>query len=259
VCHTLEIAHLVHLFHVSISGGSRITTLVLCVYRSSPSPRRAIDALAMVAAAAAAAVKTAVTVWQSPWCVQNLLCKARGSHLAALGALAPPGVDTREKTKREKRKEMIYSFHLNSLRFFSSFPLFSFLFLSSFFRMSRVDVEVEVTWEDQKNINAFGRLNGHMHEIEDEIVKKKEELLNLEEASNELILLDDDEPVRFKMGEIFVEVPKEEAEQMIERATTQASEEVDALGEKVTSIKKTLAELKVKLYGKFGSAINLEE
>jgi len=46
---------------------------------------------------------------------------------------------------------------------------------------------------------------------------------------------------------------------MIERATTQASEEVDALGEKVTSIKKTLAELKVKLYGKFGSAINLEE
>jgi len=98
-----------------------------------------------------------------------------------------------------------------------------------------------------------------MHEIEDEIVKKKEELLNLEEASNELILLDDDEPVRFKMGEIFVEVPKEEAEQMIERATTQASEEVDALGEKVTSIKKTLAELKVKLYGKFGSAINLEE
>lgn len=34
---------------------------------------------------------------------------------------------------------------------------------------------------------------------------------------------------------------------------------MDGLQDQVTSIKKTLAELKVKLYGKFGSAINLDE
>lgn len=29
--------------------------------------------------------------------------------------------------------------------------------------------EVEVTWEDQQNINKFGRLNNRYHELEDEI------------------------------------------------------------------------------------------
>lgn len=122
-----------------------------------------------------------------------------------------------------------------------------------------VDVEVQVTWEDQKNINAFGRLNGRMHEFEEDISKKQEELLYLEDASNELILLDDDEPVRYKMGEIFVEVSKDEAEQLLEKATSKLSEEIDTLQDEVSKIKKTLAELKVKLYAKFGSAINLDE
>ena len=29
--------------------------------------------------------------------------------------------------------------------------------------------ETEVTWEDQQNINKFGRLNNRLHELEDEI------------------------------------------------------------------------------------------
>ncbi len=34
-------------------------------------------------------------------------------------------------------------------------------------------VETEVTWEDQQNINLFGRLNNKFHELEDEIKAKK--------------------------------------------------------------------------------------
>jgi hypothetical protein len=33
--------------------------------------------------------------------------------------------------------------------------------------------ETEVTWEDQQNINKFGRLNNKFHELEDEIKSKK--------------------------------------------------------------------------------------
>ena len=29
--------------------------------------------------------------------------------------------------------------------------------------------ETEVTWEDQQNINKFGRLNNRFHELQDEI------------------------------------------------------------------------------------------
>jgi len=34
-------------------------------------------------------------------------------------------------------------------------------------------VETEVTWEDQQNINLFGRINSKFHELEDEIKAKK--------------------------------------------------------------------------------------
>jgi prefoldin subunit 4 len=35
------------------------------------------------------------------------------------------------------------------------------------------ETDVEVTWEDQKNINTFGRLNTKMHELEDELKAKE--------------------------------------------------------------------------------------
>lgn len=34
-------------------------------------------------------------------------------------------------------------------------------------------MESEVTWEDQQNINTFGRLNSKFHELEDEIKIRK--------------------------------------------------------------------------------------
>lgn len=33
--------------------------------------------------------------------------------------------------------------------------------------------DMEVTWEDQQNINKFGRLNNRLHELEDEIKAAK--------------------------------------------------------------------------------------
>ena len=56
--------------------------------------------------------------------------------------------------------------------------------------------DVEVRLEDQQRINAFGRLNGRMHELEDDLKKASSEHELLDDAANELILADDDEPVR---------------------------------------------------------------
>ncbi|CAN6372348.1 unnamed protein product [Urochloa humidicola] len=45
--------------------------------------------------------------------------------------------------------------------------------------------ETRVTWEDQQNINRFGRLNNRLHELQDEIkLAKKTEVVN-EELWNE--------------------------------------------------------------------------
>ena len=52
--------------------------------------------------------------------------------------------------------------------------------------------EREVTALDQADINSFSRLNLRFHELEDEIKTKKDELVNLQDASNEVIMMMDD-------------------------------------------------------------------
>jgi hypothetical protein len=56
--------------------------------------------------------------------------------------------------------------------------------------------DVEVRPEDQKAINTFGRLNNRKNDIEEEIKEKQQFHDLLDDASNEIILADDDEPVR---------------------------------------------------------------
>ncbi|KAF7805208.1 putative prefoldin subunit 4 [Senna tora] len=118
--------------------------------------------------------------------------------------------------------------------------------------------DTQVTWEDQQNINKFGRLNNRYHELEDEIKIAKETNDNLEDASNELILTDE-EVVRFQIGEVFAHVPKDEVENRIEDMKVVTSQKLEKLEEEKTSVLAQMAELKTILYGKFKDSINLEE
>ncbi|KAK7269195.1 hypothetical protein RIF29_21913 [Crotalaria pallida] len=118
--------------------------------------------------------------------------------------------------------------------------------------------ETEVTWEDQQNINKFGRLNNRFHELEDEIKIAKETNENFEDASNELILTDE-EVVRFQIGEVFAHVPKDEVENRIEEMKEVTSQKLEKLEEEKESVLAQMSELKKILYGKFKDSINLEE
>nr|AFK39216.1 unknown [Lotus japonicus] len=118
--------------------------------------------------------------------------------------------------------------------------------------------ETEVTWEDQQNINKFGRLNNRLHELDDEIKVAKETNENFEDASNELILTDED-VVRFQIGEVFAHVPKDEVESRIEQMQEVTSKKLEKLEEEKESVLAQMAELKKVLYAKFNDSINLEE
>ncbi|KAL9267096.1 Prefoldin subunit 4-like protein [Drosera capensis] len=118
--------------------------------------------------------------------------------------------------------------------------------------------ETEVTWEDQQNINKFGRLNTRFHELEDEIKVAKETSENLEDAENELILTDE-ETIRFQIGEVFARVSKEEVESRLESMKEVTSKNLEKLEEEKESVLAQMAELKKILYGKFKDSINLEE
>ncbi|MCO5560102.1 hypothetical protein L7F22_013709 [Adiantum nelumboides] len=118
--------------------------------------------------------------------------------------------------------------------------------------------ETEVTWEDQQNINTFGRLNNKFHELEDDIKLKKEMLENLEDASNELILTDED-IVRYQLGEVFCHLPKDEVEERLEALKGENQKELERFEEEKDGVLKQMANLKTILYGKFKDSINLEE
>ncbi|XP_057427874.1 probable prefoldin subunit 4 [Lotus japonicus] len=118
--------------------------------------------------------------------------------------------------------------------------------------------ETEVTWEDQQNINKFGRMNNRLHELDDEIKVAKETNENFEDASNELILTDED-VVRFQIGEVFAHVPKDEVESRIEQMQEVTSKKLEKLEEEKESVLAQMAELKKVLYAKFNDSINLEE
>ncbi|XP_062215161.1 probable prefoldin subunit 4 [Phragmites australis] len=118
--------------------------------------------------------------------------------------------------------------------------------------------EAQVTWEDQQNINRFGRLNNRLHELHDEIKLAKEANENLDDAGNELILSDED-VVRFQIGEVFAHMPRDDVETRLEQMKEDAAKKLERLEEEKESILAQMAELKKILYGKFKDAINLEE
>ena len=164
------------------------------------------------------------------------------------------------------------------------------------------DDDVEVRLEDQKHINTFGRLNGRLHDLEDDLKTKQAEHELLDDAANEIILADDDEPVRcapsrpavdsptaactaksvrallalaaahrrsarrrvhvpgrYAFGECYYEVTKDAADELLESQKEKVAGEMSKLEEELTSVRATLADLKSKLYARFGKSINLEE
>lgn len=60
------------------------------------------------------------------------------------------------------------------------------------------------------------------------------------------------------MGEVFVHMTEEETQKALEMAKAAMEAEVGTLKEACQETEKTLSDLKVQLYAKFGDNINLE-
>ncbi|XP_072169242.1 prefoldin subunit 4-like [Diadema setosum] len=120
------------------------------------------------------------------------------------------------------------------------------------------DDDVNVTFEDQQKINKFARKSNKMAELQEEINKKKKDLQNLEDASEELILADDDALIPYQIGEVFFNQTLEDAQQSVEDAKQRMEEEIAAIDRQSDALKDELGELKAQLYAKFGKNINLE-
>ncbi|XP_067410734.1 prefoldin subunit 4 [Emydura macquarii macquarii] len=120
--------------------------------------------------------------------------------------------------------------------------------------------DVNVTFEDQQKINKFARNTSRITELKEEIEVKKKQLQNLEDACDDIMMLDDDDAllIPYQIGDVFISHSQDETQEMLEEAKKNLQEEIEALESRVESIQRVLSDLKVQLYAKFGNNINLE-
>eukprot|EP00048_Salpingoeca_helianthica_P015182 m.225519 g.225519 ORF g.225519 m.225519 type:complete len:138 (+) comp16709_c0_seq1:61-474(+) len=110
--------------------------------------------------------------------------------------------------------------------------------------------------EDQDRINLFARLNARLDQLRGDLAALKKEKDNLEDASNELALAE--ETIKFKIGEVFVEMTSDEAEKYLAQTTESNAAAFARFEREKSQVEGQMSELKVQLYAKFGRSINLE-
>jgi prefoldin subunit 4 len=120
------------------------------------------------------------------------------------------------------------------------------------------EVDTEVTPRDQENINEFGRLNARLHEVRGEHEGYSSRLEKLDDAATELMMGGGDD-VHLLLGDAFIVATEDDATAYCEAQVEKLQGVVDELEEEKGRIEDRQKELKVELYGRFGSSINLEE
>jgi prefoldin subunit 4 len=80
----------------------------------------------------------------------------------------------------------------------------------------------------------------------------------LEDLVNELELMDDDDVLRYKIGDSFLSLPLESVKQRLEIDSEKCNAAVKDLQLKLKNILDEMSGLKSLLYSKFGKSINLE-
>ncbi|XP_034934266.1 prefoldin subunit 4 [Chelonus insularis] len=120
------------------------------------------------------------------------------------------------------------------------------------------DSDVHISYEDQQKINKFAKQNAQMDDLKEELKIKQNTLKNLEDACNEITLMDDDEKISYRIGDLFITQDIEKTQKCLEQAKQQKLCEIEILENKCAELKNLMTDLKAQLYGKFGSHINLE-
>ncbi|KAG0341816.1 hypothetical protein BG004_005888 [Podila humilis] len=119
--------------------------------------------------------------------------------------------------------------------------------------------DIQVSWQDQENINTFSKYNAKLQDLEETYEAKKTEKEYLDDLASELELADEDEPVRYRIGEAFVSLPLEAAMERITKSQEELDRDIDALKTQMDEAVEKMDGLKKVLYARFGNAINLEK
>lgn len=110
---------------------------------------------------------------------------------------------------------------------------------------------MQITFEDQMRINQFANHVAKIEDLKEDLKIKKNDLTNIEEAIEEIELVDD-EQIQFLIGEVFIYNNVEKTQSLLQEAKKNKEEEIKNIEAKITEIQAVMTKLKTELYGKFG-------
>jgi prefoldin subunit 4 len=122
------------------------------------------------------------------------------------------------------------------------------------------DAHKQVRAEDQMMINEFSRNNSRLQDLNGDITERKQQLETLSDAQDEIALADaEDGGIKLLLGESYIDVDEETADDYLTKRIESLESMLSEAGEEVEVLEKRQIVLKAELYGRFGTAINLEK
>jgi prefoldin subunit 4 len=100
-------------------------------------------------------------------------------------------------------------------------------------------------------INQFANHVAKIEDLKEDLKFKKNELTNIDEAIEEIELIDD-EKVQFLIGEVFVLNSVEKTQELLQETKSKKEEEIANIESKINGIQEKMQGLKAMLYEKFG-------
>ncbi|WEJ96304.1 hypothetical protein PSN45_003841 [Yamadazyma tenuis] len=103
---------------------------------------------------------------------------------------------------------------------------------------------VQVLWEDQQNINRFSSLINEKDELKESLEKLKTEKDYLDDLSLEMELLDEDENIQYKIGDVFVFLKIIQAVERVDADNEVLTGKIESLETKIEELDSQLVALK---------------
>lgn len=112
--------------------------------------------------------------------------------------------------------------------------------------------EVVMMAKDKDDINQFSRHLARRNELK-LLIQRRKKLIQLhEDASDELVLMDDDSPVHYTIGDVFIVDDKEQIESTLDNTKAELNKDVEEYEEELQNLTEQMTKLKAALYTKFG-------
>ncbi|OLY83981.1 Prefoldin subunit 4 [Smittium mucronatum] len=121
------------------------------------------------------------------------------------------------------------------------------------------EADVEVSFEDQAQINRFSKINLQMELLESKYDDQKKEKEYIDDLSMEMELLDEDSQLDYKIGDAFVKMTVSQVQDRIELEKDSLEVRITSMKAELAAMTKEMEDLKAQLYSKFGSSINLDK